>query len=93
MTKIAQTSYDNAHKLAKKLQELGFELKNKEFFDEFTINVGNSEKFLAHMKEQGILAGIKLDESHILVSSTELNDDIEINEYIAKAKNLSLIRI
>lgn len=93
LTKIAQTSYDNAHKLAKKLQELGFELKNKEFFDEFTINAGNSEKFLAHMKEQGILAGIKLDESHILVSSTELNDDIEINEYIAKAKNLSLIRI
>ena len=93
LLKIAQLSYNNAHKLAQKLQELGFELKNKEFFDEFTINVGNSEKFLAHMKEKGILAGVKLDENHILVSVTELNDDIEINEYVSKAKNLSLIRI
>lgn len=93
LIKIAQNSYNNAHKLAKKLQELGFELKNEEFFDEFTINVGNSEKFLAHMKEQGILAGIQLDENNILVSVTELNDDIEINEYITKAKNLSLVRI
>ena len=93
LIKIAQKSYDNAHKLARKLQDLGFELKNKEFFDEFTVNVGHSEKFLAHMKEQGILAGIKLDENNILVSTTELNDDVEINEYISKAKNLSLIRI
>ena len=90
---IAQKSYDNAHLLAEKLIELGFELKNKEFFDEFTINVGCSDKFLEFMKEKNILAGIKLNNQEILISTTELNDTEEINSYIETAKNLSLIKI
>lgn len=90
---IAQKSYDNAHLLASKLQELGFELQNKEFFDEFTIDVGSSDKFLAFMKEEKILAGLKIDENKILVSVTELNAKEEIESYINKAKKLSLTRI
>lgn len=91
--KIAQKSYDNAHKLANLLQENGFEVENKEFFDEFTLNVGYSDKFLAFMKEKNILSGIKLDEHRILVSVSELNDDDEIENYIQNAKKLSLARI
>ncbi len=91
--KIAKMSYDNAHNLAQKLGELGFELKNKDFFDDFTINVGNSEKFLLFMKEKGILAGTKLDNSNILVGVSELNDEEEIEKYVQCAKSLSLIRI
>ncbi len=89
----AKKSYDNAHKLAKQLQELGFELKNKEFFDEFTINVGSSERFLAFMKEKDILAGLALDKNNILVSVSELFDDEELEQYIKAAKNLALTKI
>ncbi|MBR5303814.1 MAG: aminomethyl-transferring glycine dehydrogenase subunit GcvPA [Candidatus Gastranaerophilales bacterium] len=90
---VAQKSYDNAHKLAKLLQENGFEVENKEFFDEFCLNVGMSEKFLAFMKEAKILAGVKLDEQRILVSVSEINTQEEIENYIQNAKKLSLAKI
>ena len=45
------------------------------------------------MKENNILAGCKIDEKRILVSVSELNDDVEISEYISSAKKFSLIRI
>lgn len=93
LIEIAQNSYDNAHYLAKNLAALGFELKNKEFFDEFTLNVGSSDKFLAFMKEKGILAGIKLDDSNILVCATELTEKEDLDTYIAAAKPLGLNRI
>ena len=93
LIKIAQKSYDNAHKLAQKLLKTGFEIKNKEFFDEFTLEVGCSDKFLEFMKEKNILAGVKLDNSKILVSATELNDETEINKYIEASKNLTLTKI
>lgn len=93
LLKIAQKSYDNAHKLAKNLEENGFEIENKEFFDEFTINVGQAEKFLEFLKQEGILAGVKLDNQRILVCATELNTDEEIENYIKFAKKLALNRI
>ena len=93
LTKIAQKSYDNAHLLAQKLSENGFEILNRDFFDEFTLEVGNSDKFLEFMKEKNILAGIKLDNSKVLVSVTELNDEAEITEYLNASKNLSLAKI
>jgi len=93
LKKIADASYKNAHKLAEKLSDLGFEIENNEFFDEFTVNVGCSEKFLAFMKEKNILAGVKKDASRILVCATELNDDEEIESYINAAQKLSLNKI
>lgn len=93
LTELAKKSYNNAHVLAKKLTELGFTVINKDFFDEFTVDVGFSDKFLDFMKDKNILAGIKLDNSKILVSVSELNDEIEINEYVNAAKNLSLVKI
>lgn len=93
LLKVAQKSYDNAHKLAKLLQENGFEVENKEFFDEFSVNVGMSEKFLSFMKEAKILAGVKLDEQRILVSVSEINTQEEIENYIKNAKKLSLTKI
>ena len=90
---IAKKSYENGHLLAKKLIEFGFEVKNQEFFDEFTLEVGFSDKFLEFMKNKNILAGTKLNESQILVSVSELNDENEIISYVNAAKNLSLTKI
>ncbi len=91
--KIAKKSYDNAHLLAKKLSENGFKVLNNEFFDEFTLEVGYSEKFLEFMKEKNILAGSAIDSSKILVSVSELNDEKEIDCYVNASKNLSLAKI
>ena len=93
LIKIAQKTYDKAHRLASLLQENGFEIENKDFFDEFTLNVGHSEKFLGLLKEDNILAGIKLDNQRILVSVSELNTIEEIETYIKSAKKLALNRI
>jgi len=93
LIEVAQASFNNAHYLAKELSNLGFEIKTKDFFDEFTLNVGCADKFLAFMKEKGILAGIKLDNSNILVCVTELTDKEELDAYITAAKPLGLNRI
>ncbi len=82
-----QASYlsaKNAHMLAKKLEEQGIKLLNKDFFNEFVIEVENSDEFLKKMKENGILAGLKIDENKVLVTTTEMNTDEEIDEYISK---------
>ena len=76
-TKLSTMSYENAHKLAKKLEELGIKVLNNDFFDEFTIEI-NSDEFLKFMKNHNILAGTKLSDNNVLVSPTELNDDDEI---------------
>jgi len=71
-----------AHNLSKKLQEKGIKTLNKNFFNEFTIEVKNSDEFLAKLKKNDILGGIKLDETHILVAATEMTSQEDIQAYI-----------
>lgn len=75
-------STKNAHKLSEKLQAKGVKVLNKNFFNEFTIEVENSDEFLSKLKASNILGGIKLDEHRILVAATEMNTDEEIEKYI-----------
>lgn len=75
-------SAKNAHKLSEKLQAKGVKILNKNFFNEFTIEVENSDGFLSKLKASNILGGIKLDEHRILVAATEMNTDEEIEKYI-----------
>ena len=60
--------------------------ENKNFYNEFVIKVENADKFLAELKSENILGGIKLDNSRILVAATEMitNDDIDLYVEIAK---------
>ena len=83
--KIAQDSYNNAHFLKENLEKEGFKIKNKDFFDEFTIQI-EADEFLKFMKENNILAGIKLNSKEILVSVSELNDKEELDSYLKFAK-------
>ena len=59
----------------------GFELQSKNFFNEFVLKVNNSDQFLANLKENNILGGLKLDDNRILVCVTEMNTEEEINNY------------
>lgn len=76
-------SAQNAHKLSEKLAQKGISTLNKNFFNEFTIEVPDADKFLEKLKKDNILGGIKLDKTKILVAATEMNTDEEIDKYIS----------
>jgi glycine dehydrogenase subunit 1 len=74
-------SSENAHKLSKMLAKKGIKTLNKDFYNEFVIEVDNADKFLAKLKEKNIIGGLKLDEKKILVTTTEMNTEDELELY------------
>lgn len=80
-----QASYlssKKAHELAKKIQEKGYRVLSKNFYNEFLIEVEHADSFLNKLKEQGIIGGFKIDEKTILVCTTEMNSQEDIDLYI-----------
>lgn len=80
-----QTGYLSAkmaHTLSEKLAKKGIKTLTKNFYNEFVIEVPNSEEFLAKLKSANILGGIKLDKTHILVAATEMNTEEDIDCYL-----------
>lgn len=80
-----QASYlstKNAHILADKLKEKGYKILNTNFFNEFVLEVPNAGDFLARLENNNILGGIKLDDKKILVATTEMISDEDIDLYI-----------
>lgn len=75
-------SANMAHALSKMLAGRGIKTLTKNFFNEFVIEVDDSDKFLLTLKNAGILGGIKLDRNKILVCATEMNTEEEILDYI-----------
>lgn len=81
-------SYKNAHTLAEALIQKGYKILNKDFYNEFTLQMKpnlTTDKFLNLMKEKGILAGIKIDDDKILVSTSEYLDNDDIEKYTVAA--------
>lgn len=75
-------STKQAHKLSEKLAQKGIKTLNKNFFNEFVIEVENSNEFLKKLRYHGILGGIKLDDKRILTAATEMISDNDIEKYI-----------
>ena len=76
-------SAKNAKNLAEGLNAKGIKILNKNYFNEFVIEVENADKFISKLKEKNIIAGLKLDDNKVLVCTTEVNSKEEIDEYIA----------
>lgn len=74
-------SSKNAHELSQKLSQKGIKTLNKDFYNEFVIEVDNADKFLADLRENNIIGGLKLDENKILVAATEMNTEDELELY------------
>lgn len=72
-----------AHKLSEKLAEKGVKTLNKQFFNEFVIEVQDADKTLVQLKENRIIGGLKLDSNKILVAATEMITDEDIENYAA----------
>ena len=73
---------NNAHRLSEKLAEKGIKTLNSAFYNEFVIEVSDSDLFLKKLKDANILGGIKLDKNRILVCATEMNTQEDIDAYI-----------
>lgn len=76
-------SAKNAHLLSEKLAKKGVKTLNKNFFNEFVIEVEDADEFLNRLKANNILGGIKLDDHRVLVATTEMNSAEEIDRYVA----------
>lgn len=80
-----QASYlssKKAHDLAKKLEQKGYKVLSKDFYNEFLLNVEHADSFLTKLKEQNIIGGYKVDEKTILVCATEMNSPEDIELYV-----------
>ena len=75
-------SAKQAHKLSEKLAAKGIKTLNKNFFNEFVIEVDDADKMLAKLKENNIIGGLKLDTKKILVAATEMISDNDIDLYV-----------
>ena len=75
-------SANMAHALSKMLNGKGVRTMNKNFFNEFVVEVEDADKYLSILKDANILGGIKLDDRRILVCATEMNTEEEILDYI-----------
>ena len=75
-------SAKNAHKLSEKLAGIGIKTLNKNFYNEFVIQVENSGKILEKLKQHNIIGGLKLDDTKILVAVTEMISDEDIDLYV-----------
>lgn len=87
-TGLKQAAYlgsKNAHLLAAALEKKGYKVLNKDFFNEFMLDVKDSDYFLSEMKKNNIIAGLKIDKSRVLVCVTEANTEIELENYISVA--------
>ena len=73
-------SAKNAHSLADGLKEKGYKIRNKNFFNEFVVEVDSADEFLKSLELVNIAGGIKLNDNSVLVAVTEMisDDDIEL---------------
>lgn len=71
-----------AHKLSEMLAEKGIKTVNKNFFNEFVIEVTDADKTLEKLKKNNIIGGLKITDNRILVAATEMNTEEDIKEYI-----------
>lgn len=71
----------NAHILSKMLSAKGIKTLNTDFYNEFVIEVDNADKFLADLKSKNIIGGLKLNEKRILVATTEMNSEEDLELY------------
>lgn len=74
-------SGENAHKLSQMLASKGIKTLNKDFYNEFVIEVDNADEFLTALKAKNIIGGLKLDDKHILVAATEMNSQEDLELY------------
>ncbi|MBP5314344.1 MAG: glycine dehydrogenase, partial [Muribaculaceae bacterium] len=92
LREVNDISAANAHYLAKRLAETGkarLVYPDRPFLNEFAVKIdGAADELIRRAAEAGILAGVKLDDSTLLVAATEMQTDADIDKYIEIVNNL-----
>lgn len=76
-------SAKRAHLLSEELSKKGIKTLNKDFYDEFVIEVTDADETLKRLKNNGIIGGLKLSNTKILVCATEMISESDIDLYIS----------
>ena len=80
---VATQCYSKAHYMAKRMEEIGFTVENKDFFHEFvTSSEIDIHAILKALGNEGILGGQPLDSHRILWCCTEMNSKADIDRVI-----------
>ena len=84
MKEVAQLSYDGAHYLCEKLISTGKAklVYNKEFFNEFLVEIQDRDAFFEKAIEKGFLPGIKVGKDKLLIAVTEKRTKDEVDSFI-----------
>lgn len=84
MKEAAQLSYDGAHYLCEKLISTGKAklVYNKEFFNEFLVEIQDRDAFFEKAIEKGFLSGIKVGKDKLLIAVTEKRTKDEVDSFI-----------
>ena len=84
LTEVAKRAYNNTHYLKEELVGRGLaKVKDYNFFKEFVAEVKfDVDEFLKYMEDNGILAGVKIDNNHLLICASEVRTKEEIDNYV-----------
>lgn len=89
---VNNLSFANAHYLAKQLTDTGktsLLFPDKPFLNEFALKCDFSvDTLIRHAADEGILAGVRLDNNTILVSATEMQSAQAIDKYVEIVNNI-----
>lgn len=94
LREVNRLSSSNAHALAAKLQATGkmsLTYPDKPFLNEFVMTLADgitSAQVLNVLRDNGILAGVAIDDNHLLIAATEKRTNDEINAYASIVKTL-----
>ncbi|MEM7651466.1 MAG: aminomethyl-transferring glycine dehydrogenase subunit GcvPA [Pseudomonadota bacterium] len=86
--RLAQLNHEAACKTADALSEIdGVELVTENFFNEFTLKLPKPSKDIVEsIAEQGIIAGLALEDNKLLVATTEIATDQDIDVFAQALK-------
>lgn len=95
LAKVNKLSAEAAHSLARKLCDTGkvrMKYPDKTYLNEFVLEIADqnlsSDKIIEAAATKGILAGVKLTETDLLVCATEMCSPDDIEQYAVMLKSL-----
>lgn len=86
---LATLNHERACDLADALAKAGLKIENKNFFNEFVIDLGKPSKpVVDELARRGIVAGLPLDGNKLLVAATEMTTDEHIKAFADALKEV-----
>ncbi len=85
---LAALNHERACALADALEKSGFKIENKNFFNEFVVNVTNTEDTVKKLAAKNIIGGYAVDQSRLLVTATEMTTDADIKTFATSLREV-----